>query len=119
MGGRCLSGSSGVLTVGKGSDILHMGDNVIPAVGGGILGTCNGGGLNHVAIFDLPALGAFMTAAPLLCTHKDSHWSLVLLPGHRSTPDLTHHERPKMLLYLSESGWGLPISGWGQSEQEE
>jgi hypothetical protein len=57
MGGRCSSGSSGVLTVGKGGDILHAGDSVIPAVGGGILGTCNGGGLNHVAIFDLPALG--------------------------------------------------------------
>jgi hypothetical protein len=103
-GGRCSSGD-GAQATGKGSDILRMGDSVILPASGGILGTRSGGGggPNHVAIHDLLAPRAFTIAAPSLCAHKESRWSFVLLPGRRSTSDLTHHQRSKMLLSLSES----------------
>jgi hypothetical protein len=110
-GVRCLSGGSGALATRKGGGILHA--------GGGILGTHSCGGPDHVVIHDLPESDAFTTAAPPLCAHKESCWSFMLHPGRCSTSNLTHHQRYKMLLSLSESGWGPPVSGWGQSEQEE
>jgi hypothetical protein len=67
-GDRCSSCGSGVLAVGKGGDILCVGDGVVPTAGGSILGTCNGGGLDHVAIHDFLVLGAFMTVTPLPCS---------------------------------------------------
>jgi hypothetical protein len=80
-------------------------------MGGDILGTRSDGGPDHVAIHDLHTLGAFTTAAPLICAHKESRWSFALLPRRRSTSDLTHNQRSKMLLSLSESGWGTPLVG--------
>jgi hypothetical protein len=85
-GQRCLTGSSNALAVGKG-------DDVVPATGGGILGTRSGSGRDHVVIHDVPARGAFTTAAPPLCAHKESCWSFTLLPGRCSTSDLTHYQR--------------------------
>jgi hypothetical protein len=49
-------------------------------------------------------------SSPALRTQ--SRWSFTMLSGHRLTSDLTHHQRSKMLLSLSESGWGPPISRW-------
>jgi hypothetical protein len=95
-GGSVVIG--GARAVGNDGDILHAGNSVISAAGGGILGTRRGSGPNHVAIHNFPAPRAFMTVAPPLCAHKESHWSFTLLPGRRSTSDLTHHQRSKMLL---------------------
>jgi hypothetical protein len=106
---RCSSGGSGAWAAGKGGDILHTNDGVILAVGGSILGTRSGGGPDHVAIHDLPTPRAFMIATPPLCAHKE--WSFALLPGCRSTSYLTHNQRSKILLSLSESGWGAPLVG--------
>jgi hypothetical protein len=95
-GGSVVIG--GARAVGNDGDILHAGNSVISAAGGGILGTRRGSGPNHVAIHNFPAPRAFTTVAPPLCAHKESHWSFTLLPGRRSTSDLTHHQRSKMLL---------------------
>jgi hypothetical protein len=53
MGGRCLSSGG----------FLRDGDD--------ILGTCSGGGPDHIAIHDLPTPEAFTTAPPL-CAYKES-----------------------------------------------
>jgi hypothetical protein len=58
------------------------------------------------------APGSFTTTVPSLCAHKECRWSFALLPGRRSTSYLSHHKRSKMLLSLSEFGWGPPVSGW-------
>jgi hypothetical protein len=71
-GGRCSSDSSDALATGKGGDILRASNNIIPTVGIDILGTGSGGGPNHVVFHDLPAPGAFTTAAPPLYAHKES-----------------------------------------------
>jgi hypothetical protein len=39
-------------------------------------------------------------------------WLRQRLHGRCSTSDLAHHQRPKMLLSLSESRWGPSIIGW-------
>jgi hypothetical protein len=116
--GRCSSGGSGALAVGKGGDILRARNNVDPTAGGNILNTCSGNGPDHVAIHDLLALRAFTTATPPLCAHKECHWYFALLTDHRSTSDLTHHQKSKMLLSLSEFGWGPPVSGWDRVNQK-
>jgi hypothetical protein len=104
MNDQCSRGDSDALAVGKGSDILRANDGVVLVMGGDILGMCSGSGPDHVAIHDLPTLRAFTIAAPPLCVHKE--WSFTLLSGCYSTFDLTHNQRSKMLLSLSESRWG-------------
>jgi hypothetical protein len=86
---QCSSGGSGTLATGKGGNILRAGDGIVLAVGWGILGTRSSGGPDHIAIHDLPTPRAFTIAAPSLCAHKE--WSFALLPGCRSTFDLTHN----------------------------
>jgi hypothetical protein len=54
-GGRCSSGGSNALTMGKGDGVLRAVDDGDPAAGGGILGTGGGGGPDRFAIHDLPA----------------------------------------------------------------
>jgi hypothetical protein len=49
MSGRCSSGGSDALAAGKGSGILRASDNVVPAMGGDILGTGSGSGPDHIA----------------------------------------------------------------------
>jgi hypothetical protein len=102
---RCSSGGNGALAARKGGGFLRVGDGVVPTVGGGILGTCSGGGSDHIVIHDVPTPETFTTTTPLLCAHKESRWCFALL-HHHLTSDLTHHQRYKMLLSLSESGWG-------------
>jgi hypothetical protein len=86
---QCSSGGSGTLATGKGGNILRADDGIVLAVGWGILGTRSSGGPDHIAIHDLPTPRAFTIAAPPLCAHKE--WSFALLPGCRSTFDLTHN----------------------------
>jgi hypothetical protein len=105
MDDQCSSSGNGAL----GGGILRADDGVVLAMGGGILGMHSGGGPDRIAIHNLPTPGGFTIASLLLYTHKE--WSFTLLPGYRSTSDLTHNQRSKMLLSLSESGWGAPLVG--------
>jgi hypothetical protein len=105
MDDQCSSSGNGAL----GGGILRADGGGVLAMGGGILGMHSGGGPDRIAIHNLPTPGGFTIASLLLYAHKE--WSFTLLPGYRSTSDLTHNQRSKMLLSLSESGWGGTISG--------